>query len=196
MKNKHKYFPEIACLVYKMTHKILYIYTNTVQIYSLRAMKSVHSVCSSIHMRCLMQLSQKRRLCAEAHKWVSRSGLQSRPNVICSQCMELFSSFFSDSDSALPSVRAFFFTILTCLLSRAKHRIQKKNETVLKPSVRPRYTILQKSILLGKIGWLFFRAYQNQEITSWSINLIKQSIEGKTPTKLSINTHTVTNTWF
>lgn len=136
-----------------MTHQILYIYTNPVQIYSLRAMKSVHSVCSSIHMRCLMELSQKRRLCADAHKWVSLSGLQSRVSVNCSQCMELFSSFFSDSDSALPSVRAFFSTILTCLLSRAKHRIQKKNETVLKPSVRPRYTILQKSILLGyKLG--------------------------------------------
>lgn len=103
-----------------------------------------------------MELSQKMGLCAEAHKWVSLSRLQSRANVNCSQCTEPFSSFFSDSDSALPSVRAFLSTIFTCLLSRAKHTIQKKNETVLKPSVSPRYTILKKSFLLeNKLGDCF-----------------------------------------
>lgn len=58
--------------------------------------------------------------------------------------MELFSSFLSDSSSALPLVRAYFSSLLMCLLSSAKPEIQRKKETVLKPNVRPRYTILQK----------------------------------------------------
>lgn len=121
-----------------------YIYTNPVQIYTLCAMKSVHSVCFSIHLRCSMELGQRRRGCAEAHKRVSLSGLWSKASINCSQCVELFSSFFRDSNSALPLDRAYFSSLLICLLSRAKPEIQRKKETVLKPNVRPRYTILQK----------------------------------------------------
>lgn len=77
------------------------------------------------------------------HKRVSRSWLQSEAGINRSQCMELFSSFLSDSSSALPLVRAYFSSLLMCLLSRAKPEIQRRKETVLKPSVRPRYTILQ-----------------------------------------------------
>lgn len=104
-------------------------------------MKSVHSGCSSIHLR---GSTEQRRSCAEAHKRVSLSGLQSEASMNCSQCMELFSSFLSDSSSALPLVRAYFSSLLMCLLSRAKPEIHRKKETVLKPNVRPRYTILQK----------------------------------------------------
>ena len=90
-----------------------------------------------------MNLHQKGRGCAEAHKRVSLSGLQSDAGINCSQWTELFSSFLSVSSSALPLVRAYFSSLFTCLLSRAKPEIQRRKETVLKPSVRPRYTILQ-----------------------------------------------------
>lgn len=89
-------------------------------------------------------LSQKKRRCAEAHKRVSLSGLQSKASINCSQCMELLSSFLSVSSSALPLVSRFFSSFLICLLSRTNPKIQRKKETVLKPKVRPKYTILYK----------------------------------------------------
>lgn len=117
------YIPEIA-QVFKMTRRL-------------------HKFCTNIYSVCYEKCPQCLRGCAEAHKRVSLSGLQSKASINCSQCMEPFSSFLSDSNSALPLVRAFFSSLLMCLLSRAKPEIQRKKETVLKPRVRPRYTILQ-----------------------------------------------------
>lgn len=62
----------------------------------------------------------------------------------CSQSTEPFSSFLRDSSSALP-FREYFSSLLMCLLRKAKPEIQRKKESVLKPSVRPRYNILQKN---------------------------------------------------
>lgn len=146
-------------------------------------MKSVHSVYSCIHLRCFMELSQKRRGCAAAHKRVSPSGLQSKASINCSQCMELFSSFRSDSSSALPLVRAFFSSLLICLLSRAKPKIQKKKETVLKPSVRARYTILQKTKKTKSRSKILLLGYKLENSFSANITVKLQIAEGKSQFK-------------
>lgn len=60
-----------------------------------------------------------------------------------SHCMEPFSSLPSESGSAPPSATAESSPLLTCLLSRAKPETHRRRESVLRPRVRPRYTVLQ-----------------------------------------------------
>lgn len=60
-----------------------------------------------------------------------------------SHCMEPFSSLPSDSGLAPPSAMVGSSALLTCLLSRAKPEMHRRRESVLRPRVRPRYTVLQ-----------------------------------------------------
>lgn len=78
------------------------------------------------------------------HRQVSLSWRPSEAVKHCSQSTEPFSSFPRGASSALPLVREYFSSPLMCLLRKAKPEIQRKKESVLKPSVRPRYNILQK----------------------------------------------------
>lgn len=82
------------------------------------------------------------RASSEIYKRVSLSWLHSESSMSCSHWVELF-SLLSDSSSALPLVRAYFFSLFKCLLRRAKPEMHRRKETVLRPRVRPRYTILR-----------------------------------------------------
>lgn len=61
----------------------------------------------------------------------------------CSHCVETFSSLLSDSSSVPPSAIADSSTLLTCLLRRTKPETHRRRESVRRPRVRPRYTVLQ-----------------------------------------------------
>lgn len=108
--------------------------SDAVQISKLCATKICVCKCVSV---CVL-----RGASSEIYKRVSLS--HSEASMSCSHCVELFSSLLSDSSSALPLVRAHFSSLFKCLLRRAKPEMHRRKETVLKPSVRPRYTILQE----------------------------------------------------
>lgn len=78
-----------------------------------------------------------------SHKRVSRWRLQLEARMSCSHCVEPFSSVLSDSSSVPPAATADSSTLHTCLLTRAKPEMHRSRESVLRPRVRPRYTVLQ-----------------------------------------------------
>lgn len=104
----------------------------------------IKSIDTGLYLLCAKKKKCTVFLHLSTHRQVSLSWRPSEAVKHCSQSTEPFSSFLRDSSSALPLVREYFSSLLMCLLRKAKPEIQRKKESVLNPSVRPRYNILQK----------------------------------------------------
>lgn len=104
----------------------------------------IKSIDTGLYLLCAKKKKCTVFLHPSTHRQVSLSWRRSEAVKHCSQSTEPFSSFLRDSSSALPLVREYFSSLLMCLLRKAKPEIQRKKESVLNPSVRPRYNILQK----------------------------------------------------